>query len=134
MNEVGEKSQATIIVGKFVNKPQSNSLWLIVFGNSFHWSKRAFHARSRDMFFSWTFDLLLINSSRYLLFTAYFSPHQRNIACEYKLHVNTNSCCPVNREWSWKKTLVEKKSWNKIKHFHLFLILMFKKSVFLIQS
>ena len=29
-------------------------------------------------FFSWTFGLLL--------FGVYFSPHQRNIVCEYKLH------------------------------------------------
>ena len=36
--------------------------------------------------FSWTFDLLLINS-RYLVFGVYFSPHQRNAVCEYKLYV-----------------------------------------------
>ena len=28
LNELGGKSQATIILGKFVNKPQSNSYWL----------------------------------------------------------------------------------------------------------
>ena len=28
LNELGEKSQATIIIGKFENKPQSNSYWL----------------------------------------------------------------------------------------------------------
>ena len=37
-------------------------------------------------YFLETFALLLINSSRYLAFGVYFSPHQRNIACEYKLH------------------------------------------------
>ena len=36
--------------------------------------------------FSWTFDLLLINS-RYLVFGVYFSPHQRNTVYEYKLYV-----------------------------------------------
>ena len=34
------------------------------------------------------FDLLLINSSRDLVFGVYFSPNQRNI-CEYKLHGKT---------------------------------------------
>ena len=47
--------------------------------NVFHWSK--FKARSHDIFFSWTFDLLLI-----LIFSLYFSPHQINIVYEYKLH------------------------------------------------
>ena len=36
--------------------------------------------------FSWTFGLLLINSSKYYCLTFIFSPHQRNIACEYKLY------------------------------------------------
>ena len=31
------------------------------------------------------FDLLLFNS-RYLVFGVHFSPHQRNIVCEYKLY------------------------------------------------
>ena len=34
--------------------------------NLFHWSK--FKPSSHPIFFSWTFDLLLISSSRYLLF------------------------------------------------------------------
>ena len=43
-------------------------------------------ARSHDIFFTWTFDLLLINS-RDLVFGVYFLPHQRNIiVCKYKLH------------------------------------------------
>ena len=38
------------------------------------------------IFFSWTFDLLLI-SSRYLVFGVYYLPHQRNIiVCNYKLY------------------------------------------------
>ena len=77
LNKLGEKSRATIILGKFVNKPKSNSHWLIAFGK--------FKAHSHDIFFSWTFDSLLIDS-RYLVFGVYFSPHQRNIVCEYKLH------------------------------------------------
>ena len=51
--------------------------------------------RSHDIFFSWTFDLLLINS-RYLVFVVYFSPHQRNIVCEYKLHGK-----PIMKYQSW---------------------------------
>ena len=39
--------------------------------NVFHRSK--FKAHSHDIFFSWTFDLLLINS-RCLVFEVYFSP------------------------------------------------------------
>ena len=39
LNELGEKSQATIILGRFVNKPQSNSHWLIVFGKCFSLAK-----------------------------------------------------------------------------------------------
>ena len=35
LNELGEKSQATIILCKFVNTPESNSHWLIVFGKCF---------------------------------------------------------------------------------------------------
>ena len=35
------------------------------------------------------FDLLLINSSRDLVFRVYSSPNQRNIVCEYKLHGKT---------------------------------------------
>ena len=31
LNELGEKSVNLTILGKFVNKPQSNSHWLIVF-------------------------------------------------------------------------------------------------------
>ena len=44
LNELGEKSRATIILGKFVSKPKSNSHWLIVFGK--------FKAHSHDIFFS----------------------------------------------------------------------------------
>ena len=32
LNERGEKSQETMILGKFVNKPKSKSHWPIVFG------------------------------------------------------------------------------------------------------
>ena len=32
LNEPGEKSRATIILGKFVNKPKLNSHWLIFLG------------------------------------------------------------------------------------------------------
>ena len=35
LNELGEKSQATIILSKFVNKLQAKSYWLIVFGKYF---------------------------------------------------------------------------------------------------
>ena len=57
-------------------------------------------------FFSWTFDLLLINSSRYLVSECleFISHHTKEI-----LYVNTNFMG---------------------KHFHLFLILILKKPVF----
>ena len=51
--------------------------------NIFQWSK--FKPRSHDIFFSGTFDLILINSSRYLLSGVYYSPHHRNIVSKYKL-------------------------------------------------
>ena len=35
LNELGEKSRATIILGKLVNRPTSNSPWLLVFGKCF---------------------------------------------------------------------------------------------------
>ena len=35
LNELGQKSRAKIILSKFVNKPESNSDWLIVFGKFF---------------------------------------------------------------------------------------------------
>ena len=49
LDELEEKSQATIVFGKFANK------------SVFNWSK--FNARCYDMFFSWIFDLLFIKSS-----------------------------------------------------------------------
>ena len=79
LNELGEKWLATIFLGKFVNKPKSK-----------------FKARSHDIFFSWTFDLLLINT-RYLVFRVYFLPHQRNIiVCKYKLNGK-----PIMKYQSW---------------------------------
>ena len=56
---------------------------------------------AHDIFFSSTFDHLLINSSGYLVFAVYFSPHQRNTVWEMK----------------------------NIVYFHLVLILMLKKPV-----
>ena len=35
LNEFGEKSLATIILGTFVNKPKSNTNWITVFVKSF---------------------------------------------------------------------------------------------------
>ena len=43
-------------------------------------SEYSFRARSHDILVSWTFDLLLIISRRYLVFRVYFSPG--NIVCE----------------------------------------------------
>ena len=83
LNELGEKSHPTIILGKFVNKPYQTLIGLWFSENVFHWSK--FKPRSHDIFFSWTFDLLLMNSSRYLFFGVYFPPHHRNIVSENKL-------------------------------------------------
>ena len=46
-----------------------------------------FRARPHDTFFSWTFDLILINSSKfiYLLFLVCSSLHRRNTVYKYKL-------------------------------------------------
>ena len=51
--------------------------------NVSHWLK--FKARSHFIFFSWTFDLLLINSIRCLLFGFYFSLHQRSWKNSHKI-------------------------------------------------
>ena len=80
LNELGEKLQAAIIIGKFLNKPTSNSHWLIVLGNVYNWSKSKAHSHIFFLNFWPSFD-----SSRYLLLGVYFSPHQRNIASKYKL-------------------------------------------------
>ena len=62
--------QVTIIIGGFVNKPQSNSYSISVSENVYHWWK--FNARSSDIFFLWAFDLILINSSIYFLLEIWF--------------------------------------------------------------
>ena len=60
------------------------------------------------MFFSWTFDLLLI-----LIFSVYFSPHQRNIACDYKLsetsHDIKTNIFACFWYWCWKKLFLNVK-------------------------
>ena len=113
MNDLGEKSRGTIILGQFVNKPWSNSHWFIVLENVFNWSN--VKARSHDLFFSWTFDLLLINSSRYLVFRVYFSPCQRNIVCEWiqtsretnhEIKANIFTCFWY---WCWKNRFLNVK-------------------------
>ena len=45
-----------------------------------------FKACSHDKFYSRTFDLFMISSSRYLVFGVYLSPHQRNILRKSKLY------------------------------------------------
>ena len=83
--------------------------WLVVFGKCFSFAK--FKAHSHDIFFSRTFDLLLINSSKYLLFGVYFSLHQKNTVCKYKLQ---------------RRPIIKLKT---DMHFHLSLILMLKNPV-----
>ena len=39
LNELGEKLEVRIVLGKFLRKPKSNSHWLIVFGKCFSWVK-----------------------------------------------------------------------------------------------
>ena len=67
LNELGEKSQATITHGNFGNNPYSNYMnCFLVFEKSVnHRSK--LKVRWSSIFFLWTFDLLLISSSRYSL-------------------------------------------------------------------
>ena len=52
-----------------------------------------FKASSHDIFFSETYDLFP-NSARHLLFGVYFSPHERDIVCEYKLR--SFLTCPIH--------------------------------------
>ena len=82
LNELGEKSQAAIILSKFVNKPKPNSYRLIAFGICFSLVEIQWEF---TIFFSRIFDLLLINSSRYLLLGVYFSLYQKNAVYKYKL-------------------------------------------------
>ena len=100
LNELGEKSQATIILGKICKQviiklslAQSSRKMFFIGQNLKH------KAHSYDIFFSWTFDLLLINST-YLVFVVYFSPHQRNIF----LYVNTNVM--GNQSWNTNHELL----------------------------
>ena len=65
----------------------------------------------------WTFDLLLINPSRYLLLGVYFSLHQRT------LHEKTYFLFPnVLKRWSSKN----KMHWNKV-----FVVVLLGKMIFL---
>ena len=98
LNELGEKSQSAITLGKFSTKSQSNSYWLIVFGKCFSLVK--IKACSQDVFFSWSFDLILINSGRYLLFGVYFSLGLTNCIKEIS-YINANS--KGNQLWNENK-------------------------------
>ena len=84
---------------------------LYLLENVLHWSK--FKARSHYIFFSWTFDLLLINSNKYLLLEVYFSLHQRNTVYKYKLQ----------RKLIIKEIQIDL-------HFHLHLIFILKNPIF----
>ena len=73
-------------VGKFGNSQWICTQAIIKLSLAYSFQKKSkFKARLHDVFSCWTFDLILINS-RYLVLDAYFSPHQRNIVYEYKLH------------------------------------------------
>ena len=79
MNELGEKSGATIIVSTFVNKAILKFLLAYSFWKMVFIGQNLKHVHMTYYFFL-TFDLLLINS-RYLVL-----PHQKNVVSEYKLH------------------------------------------------
>ena len=103
--------KATIILGNFVNRLAD---WLF-FGKCSHWSK--FKARSRDIFFLWTFDFLLINCSRFILFEIW------NHYIKEILYLNTYS---KGSKWS-----------NKNKEIYIFTCLRYwcwRIHVFLMQS
>ena len=68
-------------------------------------------------FFSGTFDLLLINYSKYFLFRVNFSLHQRNTVYKYKL----------------QRKPITKMIQTDI-HFHLPLVLMLKNPIFFMYS
>ena len=99
-------SEVEYLIWVWMNLEKSQTLIGLQFlENVFHWSK--FKARSHEIFFTWTFDLLLINSTKFYCLEFIF----HNI--KEILNLNTNS--------------KGNKSWNKNKNFHLFLILMLKK-------
>ena len=76
-----------------------NLIGLQVLENVFLWSK--FKAHSCDIFFSWTFDLLFINSSIDIYCLEFISHRNKEI-----LYVNTNA--------------KGNQSWNKNKDIHIF--------------
>ena len=82
LNELGEKSRATIILGKFVKKPKSNCHWLIVSGKCFSLVRILKHVHMAYSFL----ELLIFFCLTLEVICVYFSPHQRNNVREYKLH------------------------------------------------
>ena len=72
-------------------------------------------ARSHDIFFSRTFYLLLVNCSWYLM-----------LGVLKKIFLTTPKKNYMQMQTSWERN----QSWNKNKHFNLFLVLMLKKPVF----
>ena len=57
-NELGEKSQGTVILGKFVNKTKLSLAYS--FQKMFFIGRKLKKACLHDIFFSWTFDLPLV--------------------------------------------------------------------------
>ena len=64
------------------------------------------NSRSHDIFFSWTFELLLVNYSRYLVL---------GVLKEIFLIIPKKYCLWMQTSWE------RNQSWNKNKHFNLFL-------------
>ena len=98
LNELGEKSRATIILGKFVNKQKWHSHWLFFIGQNLKHVHMTYSFLELLTFFCLTLEVIWV----------YFSPHQRNIVREYKLHGK-----PIMKYlawtyfwyWSWKNPI-----------------------------
>ena len=77
------------------------------------------NSRAHDIFFSWTFDLLLVSCSWYLVLGVLKEIFLTTLKKYWKPKLH-------HAQMSWERN----QPWNKNKHFNLFLILILKKPVF----
>ena len=74
LNELDEKSLPTIVLDKFIKKAIIRLSLVHSFWKMFLIGRDLKHIHTTYSFLE-LFDLLLISSSKYLLFGVYFSPH-----------------------------------------------------------
>lgn len=92
LNELGEMSQTITILGNFVNNPDSNSHWLIVFGKYLSLINMlciCLKHVSCHSFFSWAFEIFLINSISSFCLNFDISSHQINTVRKYILQMQS---------------------------------------------